>query len=584
VTAVTEQAMRSLDQRTAELAAAYIQSSQTLKTSFDEGSTGAVTALVTTNDRLKNELSGVIDRLQGANQFLRQVSADASGNLSAVEHGLAVRAEQIRATFTELAEQTGQASDQVAAQVDALKAVSVGALRQAAELVIALDERGRNLSESTREQLHALADATLTLERIEGRMNEALADRREALETVLNEIEQRSEELQSTTRSFTSSLDDTLRDAQTRARQIGAVLSDSSQAASSAIGERFDQIRSTTDEEGARTTAALRATYEQVTADMSDALANVTSRFREATDELRAMAAQIHKELEETRAELRRGVLDLPQETQETTGEMRRVMADQIKALNELAALVSRSNRAVDAAPPLAQPRRADTAALAPEQRSAAAGGGRFAEVSAPAARYVAPVPRPADAPPQQPARRGNGSPRQEERTGQERTGQERTPQGRDSGGGQGRWISDLLSRASREDQPEGAAKPPARSPERPRVSSLDSLDSISGDIAKMIDHDAAVELWDRYRRGEHNVFSRRLYTIDGQQTFDDIRRKYRRETDFKQTVDRYVDEFERLLAEATRDDRDPTLARSYLTSETGKVYTMLAHASGRFD
>jgi hypothetical protein len=25
-------------------------------------------------------------------------------------------------------------------------------------------------------------------------------------------------------------------------------------------------------------------------------------------------------------------------------------------------------------------------------------------------------------------------------------------------------------------------------------------------------------------------------------------------------------------------------LARTYLTSETGKVYTMLAHAAGRFD
>ncbi|HEX5867278.1 MAG TPA: hypothetical protein VFY72_06185, partial [Beijerinckiaceae bacterium] len=122
------------------------------------------------------------------------------------------------------------------------------------------------------------------------------------------------------------------------------------------------------------------------------------------------------------------------------------------------------------------------------------------------------------------------------------------------------------------------------RQPERSRVSSLDSLDSISGDIARMIDHDAAVELWDRYRRGERNVFSRRLYTIEGQQAFDEIRRKYRREQEFKHTVDRYVDEFERLLAEATREERDPALARSYLTSETGKVYTMLAHASGRFD
>ncbi|MFD0463750.1 hypothetical protein ACFQY9_19825 [Microvirga aerilata] len=99
-----------------------------------------------------------------------------------------------------------------------------------------------------------------------------------------------------------------------------------------------------------------------------------------------------------------------------------------------------------------------------------------------------------------------------------------------------------------------------------------------------MIDHDAAVELWDRYKRGEGNVFTRRLYTLQGQQTFEEIRRKYRADNEFKQTVDRYVEEFERLLAEVSRDDRDSMLTKTYLTSETGKVYTMLAHASGRFD
>jgi hypothetical protein len=144
--------------------------------------------------------------------------------------------------------------------------------------------------------------------------------------------------------------------------------------------------------------------------------------------------------------------------------------------------------------------------------------------------------------------------------------------------------MSDLLSRTTREPGPDAPARASGRGPERARVNSLDSLDSISGDIARMIDHDAAIELWDRYRRGERNAFSRRLYTIEGQQTFDELRRKYRREPEFKHTVDRYVDEFERLLAEATRDERDPSIARSYLTSDTGKVYTMLAHASGRFD
>ena len=64
---------------------------------------------------------------------------------------------------------------------------------------------------------------------------------------------------------------------------------------------------------------------------------------------------------------------------------------------------------------------------------------------------------------------------------------------------------------------------------------------------------------------------------------FDDIRKKYRADREFKQTVDRYISEFERLLDEVSRDDRGQVVARTYLTSETGKVYTMLAHAAGRF-
>jgi hypothetical protein len=48
------------------------------------------------------------------------------------------------------------------------------------------------------------------------------------------------------------------------------------------------------------------------------------------------------------------------------------------------------------------------------------------------------------------------------------------------------------------------------------------------------------------------------------------------------ETVDRYIDEFERLLEQVARDDRGQVLTKTYLTSDTGKVYTLLAHAAGR--
>ena len=150
-------------------------------------------------------------------------------------------------------------------------------------------------------------------------------------------------------------------------------------------------------------------------------------------------------------------------------------------------------------------------------------------------------------------------------------------------------WLGDLLARASRgepsrEPRPREAIRG-GEGPEAERSPAhvVESLNSLSVDIARAIDHEAFLELWDRYKRGERNVFTRRLYTLQGQQTFDEIRRKYGRDPEFRSAVDRYLADFEKLIAEVSRRDRDSTATQGYLTSDTGKVYTMLAHASGKF-
>jgi hypothetical protein len=157
---------------------------------------------------------------------------------------------------------------------------------------------------------------------------------------------------------------------------------------------------------------------------------------------------------------------------------------------------------------------------------------------------------------------------------------------------GSGGWLSDLLTRASQEDEevkPAGKGDKAGKGTDKGAEPAAEragaaAIDSISSNIARMIEHATAVDLWERYRRGETNLFTRRLYTAEGQQTFDEIRRRYRAEPDFRRTVDHYVREFERLLGEVSRTDKDPRRANAYLTSESGKVYTMLAHASGRFE
>jgi hypothetical protein len=357
-----------------------------------------------------------------------------------------------------------------------------------------------------------------------------------------------------------------LRNVEARARQVGAALTNGAQAATSALGKEFERVRATAGEETERTVTALQAVCEQVASETAQALGSTTDTFRDVSGELRAMMAQIQGELESTRAELRRTMVALPEETQATAAQMRRVVGDQIKALNELATLVSGSGRAVDALPATQR----TPAKAGPELRSIS---------SSPATPHLTSVP---------PAARAQNEPApvQTPQGALETSAPDRARPRRDepegavprSGNGHGGWISEVMLRSSHEK--------PAPEPRNNGGSAnpLASLTSIAGNISQMFDHETVTEAWDRHRRGERNAFTRRLYTPQGQQMFDEIRRKYQRDPEFRGAVDHYVREFESLLAKVSRNSRDPSLEGNYLTSEPGKVYTMLAHASGHFE
>jgi hypothetical protein len=230
---------------------------------------------------------------------------------------------------------------------------------------------------------------------------------------------------------------------------------------------------------------------------------------------------------------------------------MRKVIVDQIEALAELNRNVAHHGRGLDVV----------TSGRVSVQRQeepvmAAANGGRnevrlrdaSSASTLPAPELGLPAARRAEAPPVSPA-------------------------SQDAGRGDG-WLSDLLHRTDA-----GAGQPPrGRSPQ----AAANPLESLSLDIGRLMDRNLAAEMWDRYQRGESKAFTKRLYTPAGQKAFDEVARKYRADRGFKQTVDRYIAEFERLLDEVAREDRGPQALRGHLTSETGLVYTLLAHAAGR--
>src|SRR6476660_5149655 len=531
-----------------------------------ETATSSVKEMLETHTVLRSDTTALFERLREANIMLQEVLSGAHENMSALENTLMLRVSEFVSDMTDTTQSTGEATGRVERNIANFRDITAQVINDLGQLARQFDVHGRELAKAVDLIGHSN-------QHTDDRLNE----RRVQLDSLVATLDIRTEDLEKRLNRFSGLLDESLEAASTRAREVARLVSEASAEGTRAISEQYERVRENAVEERERATGAMRSLYEQTATDTESLFRNANERFAEAVQGRKQMAAEMQRELEATRGELRRGVFELPQETAENAAQMRRVIVDQIEALAELNRIVARHGRNLDAVEPVRRTREESTLAVVSSREPAPR--------SEPTPRNETPQPTRNEMQ-QRPLPRteaGGFAPR---RTEQPSLSPTPIPPGRG-------WLTDLLSRASREEGepqrelPRESTREPATargSEDRSPRHTIESLDSLSVDIARMIDHDAAADLWDRYKRGERNVFTRRLYTLQGQQAFDDIRKKYRADREFKQTVDRYINEFERLLDEVSRDDRGQVVARTYLTSETGKVYTMLAHAAGRFD
>jgi hypothetical protein len=495
-----------------------------------------VADMLETHGMLRSDTTALFERLREANILLQEVLSGAHENMSAIETTMVTRVSEFVGSMNELSGKSGATTAAVEQHLGTFNSVTAKVLLDLGDLAGQFNAHGRSLGE-----------AVELLEKSNRRTAETVSARQSGLETLLSSLDTRTEDLEQRLQRFSGLLLDSLDTATTRAREIARTVADTSSESVNTIEQQFELVRTTADEERRRTSESLNAVYDDQAAQMHTMFSQSAERFTEVIQGMKQMAADMQQELESTRVELRRGILELPQETADTAAQLRRVIVDQIEALAELNRIVARHGRALDATEP----------ARREQPEPAYAGGARQAPAAAPRA------------------------PRGDITGAPARRGEPPAPNsGRNSG-----WLSDLLTRASRDDSPPIAPPTPREGARgEPPRNTAGSLDTLAVDIARMVDHEAAADLWERFKRGERGPVSRRLYTAQGHKAFDEIRRKYRADPEFRQTVEQYIHEFERLLEDVARGDRGGAGARNYLTSDTGKVYAMLAHAAGRFD
>ena len=512
-------------------------------------SIAAVTEMQETSKILRTDTVALFERLREGNILLQEVLTGAHDNLNSLERALVTRVADFVSAMNDVTTRNGAATQTLEDQLSVFNSKTSKALEDLNSLSSQFEIHGRSLVE-----------AAAVVEQSNRSTSTSLAERKSTLESLVNTIDLRTTDLDQRLSRFTVLLDELLAAAEERARDIARVVAETAGAGSAAISRQFEAVRAAAEEERRQTSDAMAEIYQQSTEEADAMFKQSADKFANMVGSMKQMAAEMQRELEATRNELRRGVLEMPQEAADLTAQMRKVIVDQIEALAELNRIVAHHGRGLDV---VSTTSRTTSSYREEEPALAAAVGGR-AEPPRSAPRASASTLPPPDL--GQPAARRTEAPP---------VAPAGSDQGRDG------WLSDLLSRT------DGSAGAPPPAPPRggrpaPNATSGNPLELLSLDIGRLMDRNLAAEMWDRYQRGESKAFTKRLYTPAGQKAFDEVARKYRSDRNFKQTVDRYIAEFERLLDEVAREDRGPQALRSHLTSETGLVYTLLAHAAGR--
>jgi hypothetical protein len=405
---------------------------------------------------------------------------------------------------------------------------------------------------------------------------------------------------------YSNMLEQSLTQAEQRAKQVTEMLArDSADKSQSAVKD-LERLRAEAQAHTARAISELKSSFASLSEQVSQQLSGFTSSFNETTQQVRSSTNQATAELQQSQTELKQHAQALPKATKQSATAMRRALQDQLSALDSLTEITARHGYAGQ----VSRPERGQQSEPNRKPHSDQQAEGRDLPAYENGRRDAPPPPRGSYGDEWGASRDqyepigGNPLERMDrppsaaeplhdfETLGRAPAAGASAPEpGADHDRGGMSWsLGDLLARASQSDDDFGGGHKDESYGAPPFAPPLDEKSDAEAspmifdmkDIANAVDQDIAVEVWRRYQKGEHGVISRSIYNREGQATFEQVKRRYEKDLTFRHIVDRYLADFERMLQDAKKADPKGRTMQTHLTSETGRIYLVLGHASGR--
>ncbi len=511
-----------LVERTKALDAAF---GQRLK-SFDDS---IVRSTMTIDSAVAEKARALTTALDShARTFSETIARQAVNLDESLMHGI----NSVRRTSENITRQSLKAIEGLAGQSEMLKRVSENLLAQVNSVTNRFEGQGQ-----------AILRAANSLENANYKIETTLQGRHAELTHTMDRLTGKADEFGRFVEGFSSTMEGSLTTAEQRARATAEQLRASAEAAKHSAIQDLERFRLEAGAEGDRALDELRKRFSSISNVVTEQLSSLNSRIDQTSDEVRQRASRAAADIAAEQMRLKEQMDRLPAATRENADAMRRALQDQLRAIEQLSNLTTRSLSNRDVTLPQ-QPNPGPSPSLT---------GNYVAETRGPASAGWNADPRPPS--PYQ------ALPRPGAHGGESREG----------------WsLGDLLARASRDDESHAHQQPHV--PQSGSVPFHSQIDV----IARALDPATTAALWQRIGAGQRGVMVRSIYTPEGRAIFDDLSLRYRTDPDLQRTVNHYLVDFENIRRDAEQRDPSGRAVSGHLLSDMGRVYLFLAHVSGR--
>jgi hypothetical protein len=597
VTAINQGAT-SLDKTLSERAESFTTSLLQRVRSLEQAITQQTGSLdKTMTERAQAVIMALAERLQAIDTTFNQRTSETERMLGeharSTQDAFAKQTAQLNQVLANNSAMMQQTANQVGAQSKEAVGVLTSQTQTLREVSRGLLDQIHGLTQRFENQGQAILTAAKALDSSNTKIDSILEGRHQAIIALLHTVNTKAQDLDNMMRSYAGMMENTLSQAEHRAKQVGTALARDTAGQAQAALTQIERLREEAQSHTNRAVADLKGSFEQIITQIGRQLEQMRGQFDTTSRGMHEVAQKTATDLDGLRQEMQKRMETLPEQTAQTTAAIRKALSDQVKEIEAITPALTRAatQAAVQAAPAPLPAAPMPTGGGDPFHRGgqgqAPSGGfdlppvGRgFApreDVRPATGQYdIPPMPK-FDVRGRQVASGESGDLDQVTNSlAQQLGGASYSPQGGGARGGN-------FGMSAMPEQGYGGGQGVGNRGVQQASSPLGGGNQLRLDeLARAIDQRTASDVWYRFRSGDRGALGRHIYSLDGQATFDEIARRYDRDTDFRGTVDRYIGDFERLLGEAEASDPDGRMLQNYLVSETGRVYLLLAHASGR--